>query len=117
MELQDILSVAIGTLIVVVVSHFAVFWVVRTLYPPQNQTVFVNAPMPPPVVTPTPPPPPPEMPPVFTPPTQVEQTGNVTLPTYNPNVLPDLPPEQRKGPPPPEETSKRGKPGLGTPLA
>jgi hypothetical protein len=35
MDLRDILSIAIASVIVLVVAHIAVFWVVRTLYPPQ----------------------------------------------------------------------------------
>ena len=99
MELQEILSVAIGTLIVVVISHFAVFWVVRTLYPPQN--VYVN---PPPLA----PLPPQEV--VFTPPVKVD---HVVLPTYETPVSAQAPPEERKGPPPPEDTSIRGNSGMG----
>ena len=34
MELKDILAISIATLIILVVTHFAVYWVVRTLYPP-----------------------------------------------------------------------------------
>ena len=34
MDFKDILSIAIASLIVLVVAHFAVFWVVKTLYPP-----------------------------------------------------------------------------------
>ncbi len=34
MELKDILVVSLATLIILVVTHFAVYWVVRTLYPP-----------------------------------------------------------------------------------
>ncbi len=103
MELQEILSVAIGTLVVIVIAHFAVFWVVRTLYPPpvvympqpqQPQQVFT----PPPVIP------------------QAEPQQNVTLPTYAPPVSVEAPREEgeRRGPPPPEDTSIRGKPGLGT---
>ena len=99
MELQEILSIAIGTLIVVVLSHFAVFWVVRTLYPPQNQTVFVSAPPPP----------------VFTPPAVTEQ--HVTLPTYETAVPAEAPREERKGPPPAENTSIRREPGVDVPNA
>jgi len=46
MDLTEILTVALATLIVLVVCHFAVFWVVRTLYPPPPTPVFVPAPAP-----------------------------------------------------------------------
>lgn len=99
MELQEILSVAIGTLIVTVIAHFAVFWVVRTLYPPAMS-------MPQPVV--------------FTPPAVVQQqeaVQNVTLPSYEIPVPVEAPREEgeRKGPPPPEDTSIRGKSGVDAP--
>jgi hypothetical protein len=68
MDLKDILSVAIATLIVLVVAHVAVFWVVRTLYPPHPQ------------------PEPPVQPQVFTPPPVVEQVQHVDIPTFAPNV-------------------------------
>ena len=102
MELQEILSVSIGTLVVIVIAHFAVFWVVRTLYPPQvmmvqqapQQQVFTPAPVLP----------------------QAEpQIQNVTIPTYAPPV-PVAPPREegeRRGPPPAESTSIRGESGVG----
>lgn len=98
MELQEILSVSIGTLVVIVIAHFAVFWVVRTLYPPQ--VVMVQQPQP--VFTPAP---------VIQ---QAEPQQNVTLPTYAPpvSVAPPREEGERRGPPPPEDTSIRGKPGL-----
>lgn len=70
MELTSILSVAISGLIMIVLTHFAVFWVVRTLYPPAPNVVYVpqNVIVPPqPVLT--------------QPPTQ-EQTQVVNVPTY-----------------------------------
>ena len=100
MELQEILSVSIGTLVVIVVAHFAVFWVVRTLYPPQ--VVMVQAPAQQQVFTPAP---------VIQ---QAEPIQNVTIPTYAPPVPVEAPREEgeRRGPPPPEDTSIRGKPGM-----
>lgn len=104
MELQEILSISIGTLVVIVIAHFAVFWVVRTLYPPQ--VVMVQAPAQPQQV--------------FTPaPVTVQQADpiqNVTIPTYAPPVPVEAPREEgeRRGPPPPEDTSIRGKPGVAT---
>lgn len=102
MELQEILSVSIGTLIVVVISHFAVFWVVRTLYPPAPAPVAVA--MPPPIMSA------PVEVPVFTPPPVVEQ--HVTLPTYETPLPTETAPPERKGPPAPEDTSIRRKPGV-----
>ena len=94
MELQEIVSVALGTLIVIVIAHFAVFWVVRTLYPP-----FPQAPQ------------------VFTPAPLVEQQTpiqHVTVPTYATPMPMEAPREEgeRKGPPPPEDTSIRRDSGL-----
>ena len=103
MELQEIVSVALGTLIVIIIAHFSVFWVVRTLYPPL-------LPQPQQVVQPMPPQPQPD---VFTTPVDVLQQ-DVTVPTYAPPVPVEAPREEgeRKGPPPPEDTSIRGKPGV-----
>jgi hypothetical protein len=99
MELQEILSVSIGTLVVIVLAHFAVFWVVRTLYPPQVVMVQQPAQQ---IFTPAP-----EI-------IQAEAVQNVTLPTYAPPVPVEAPREEgeRRGPPPPEDTSIRGKPGV-----
>ena len=101
MELQDILSVSIGTLLVIVIAHFAVFWVVRTLYPPQ--VVMVQQQQPQQVFTPAP----------ILP--QAEAVQDVTLPTYAPPVPVEAPREEgeRRGPPPPEDTSIRGESRVG----
>lgn len=99
MELQEILSVAIGTLVVIVIAHFAVFWVVRTLYPPP--VVYMQQPQP--------------QQQVFTQPAVIQEpVQNVTIPTYAPPVPVEAPREEgeRRGPPPPEDTSIRGKPGV-----
>lgn len=91
MELQEILSISIGTLVVVVIAHFAVFWVVRTLYPP---IAPIPAPIPvAPVVTA----------PAFIEPAVIEQ--HVTLPTYEKSGAVEATREERRGPPPPEDTS------------
>ena len=107
MELQQIVSVAIGTLITVVAAHLAVYWVVKTLYPPPPQVVVVPSPV---VAAP---------PPVFTPPPVIEQ--HVELPTYETRGAVAAPNQERKGPPPPidprEEPPIRREPGLGTPNA
>jgi hypothetical protein len=71
MDLRDILSIAIASIIVLVVAHVAAFWVVRTLYPPApprvEPQVFVAPPAAPP--------------PVFTQP-PVEEQQVVNVPTY-----------------------------------
>lgn len=103
MDVQQILSVAIGTLVTVVVAHLAVYWVVKTLYPPPPQVVMVPAPVAAPPA------------PVFTPPPVTEQ--HVDLPTYETRGAVAAPSPERKGPPPPEDTSIRGKPGVDTPNA
>lgn len=95
MDLQEILTVALSTLIVVVLSHIAVFWVVRTMYPPSVPVVQIPQPQP-----------------VFTPPPVLEQ--HVTLPTYEAPVPTQAPSEKREGPPPAESTSIRRDTGLGT---
>lgn len=105
MELQEILSVALGTLIVIVIAHFAVFWVVRTMYPPPPSVVYMPAPT---AVAPTLSSTPIE---TFTSPALPEQQ-NVSVPTYAPPVPVEAPREERKGPPPPEDTSIRRKPGM-----
>jgi len=97
MDLQEILSVALGTLVVVVVAHVAVFWVVRTLYPPTQVQVQPQ--------------------PVFTPPPiqlQPEPEQHVSVPTYAPPVPVEAPRQEgeRKGPPPAESTSIRGESGV-----
>ncbi len=105
MELQDVLTMAIGTLVVVVLSHFAVYWVVKTLYPPPPKVIQVPVPVAAPVAVAAPPPQE-----VYSPPAVVEQ--HVELPTYAPPVPVEAPREERKGPPPPEDTSIRRKPGV-----
>ncbi len=93
MDLQEILSVALGTLIVVVIAHIAVFWVVRTLYPPtQVRPVFT----PPPVIV------------------QPEPEQHVSVPTFTPPLPVEAPLQEgeRKGPPPAESTSIRGESGV-----
>jgi hypothetical protein len=72
MDLRDILSIAIASIIVLVVAHVAAFWVVRTLYPPVapprvESQVFVAPPPAPPLVFTQPP---------------VEEQQAVNVPTY-----------------------------------
>ena len=105
MELTDILTVSVATLIVVVLSHLAVFYVVKTLYPP--------APVAPPVYVPMAPP----APPVYTPP--AEDVQHVSIATHI-QRMPAVPPREedvRRGPPPPEATSIHGNSGVDTPNA
>ena len=102
MDLQEVLTVSVSALVTVVLAHLAVFWVVRTLYPPPPKVIQVPVPMPmAPVVAP---------PQTYTPPAVVEQ--HVQLPTYPPTAPVEAPSEARKGPPPPEDTSIRRKPGV-----
>lgn len=68
MELTSILSIAISSLIMVVLTHFAVFWVVRSLYPPAPQVVYYPQNV---IVPPQP---------VLTQPEQTQQ--QVDVPTY-----------------------------------
>lgn len=106
MDLKDILSVAIASLIVIVVSHIGAFWVIRTLYPPVIQQQ--------PIILPTPPPPPV----VLTEPPSIEQQ-NVTLPTYETPVFPKpiSKEELRSGLPPGEATAIQRETGVVTPNA
>ncbi len=114
MELQEILSVALGTLIVIVIAHFAVFWVVRTMYPPPASVVYMPAPTAAPAIpaqlssTPIE---------TFTSAALPEQQ-NVSIPTYATPVPVEAPREEKRaGPPPPEDTSIRGSPGVAAPNA
>lgn len=81
MELKDILVVSLATLIVLVVTHFAVYWVVRTLYPPAPVPA---APIP--VSVPKP---------IFAEPTvPVTEQQNVSIPTYEAPVSMEAPREE-----------------------
>lgn len=107
MELQEVLTLALGTLVTVVLAHFAVYWVVKTLYPKAPVPVAaapveVAVPVSAPVVLP------PQQ--VYSPPAGIEQ--HVELPTYATPVSVEAPREERKGPPPPEDTSIRRKSGV-----
>jgi hypothetical protein len=93
MELKDILTTAIASIIVLVIAHLVVFWVVRTLYPP--------------------PPPPAPFQQTFTQPTVTyqEPQQHVTIPTHEadiPTQAPRQEEQERRGPPPPEATSIHG---------
>lgn len=104
MDLQEVLTVSVSALVTVVLAHLAVFWVVRTLYPPPPKVIQVPVPMPMPA------PAPPAQ--TYTPPAVPEQQQHVQLPTYSPSSPVEAPREERKGPPPPEDTSIRRKPGM-----
>ena len=96
MELTDILTISVTALIMIVLTHIAVFWVVRTLYPPPPVPVRVAEP----VKTVT-----------FTEPPVVEQ--HVDLPTYEtplPSKAPGQEGERKPGPPPPESTAIQREP-------
>lgn len=103
MDLKDIISIAIASLIVIVVSHIGAFWVIRTLYPP---------------IVPQQPSPPPRPPVVLTEPPSIEQQ-NVTLPTYETPVFPKpiSKEELRSGLPPGEATAIQRETGVVTPNA
>ena len=117
MNVTEIVSVAVATLIVLVLAHLAVYWVVKTLYPPPAQAAVVQAavPVPAPVFSPVDDPPKAV---TFTePPSTLQQ--NVTLPTYEAPV-PDAAPREtgeRRGPPPAESTSIRRDTGVAAPNA
>jgi len=103
MDFQTILSVALASLVVFVLAHFAVFWVVKTMYPPkaeEHHVTFVE---------------PPKQ--VFTEPPETIQ--HVSVPTYEAPVPSETPDKEgeRRGPPPPESTSIRGDSGVALPNA
>ena len=105
MGLSDILAIALASLVTLVAAHIAVFWVVRSLYPPQ-------VPVAPPVVVPV------VVPQTLTQAPLIEQQ-NVTLPTYE-TALPvaaAVQEEPRRGPPPAVSTSIKREPGVDTPNA
>lgn len=89
MDLTEILTVALATLIVLVISHFAVFWVVRTLYPPPPTPVYVPVPVAQAPVMPEQ---------TFVHPSS-EQQQNVTLPTYEEAPRMEINNAQRDPPP------------------
>jgi hypothetical protein len=95
-----VLTMSVSTLIVVVLAHFAVYWVVKTLYPPAPKVIQVPVPMAMPAAPV----------PAFTPPPVLEQ--HVELPTYATPGAVEAPREERKGPPPAESTSIRGGSGV-----
>lgn len=99
MEFSEILSFALASLIVLVIAHFAVYWVVRTLYPPTPPVAIPVMTAPVPAVS-------------FTEPPVTEQQ-HVIVPTYEAPVSAQTPSQEstRRGLPPPESTSIHGNPG------
>ncbi len=98
---MELLTIALNSLIVLVIVHIAAYWVVKTLYPPTHSVVPV------PVAVPI------KAQPVFTEPPSIEQQ-NVVVPTYETPVPVEAPRQEgeRRGPPPPESTSIHGNPGV-----
>ena len=95
MELKDVLTISISAILVLVIAHLAVFFVVKTMYPPKPVEYIPPAPTP--VVTYTQP--------------VIEQQQNVVIPTYEAPLSMEAPSEKgptRQGPPPAESTSIRG---------
>ena len=99
MNVTDIVTTAVATLIVLVMAHLAVYWVVKTLYPPVPAAVEPE-PMAPRVTFAEPPK---EVP-------VQEDVQRVVLPTYEAPAPAEAPRESgdRRGPPPAESTSIRG---------
>ena len=102
MDVQTILSVAVASLVIFVIAHFAVFWVVKTMYPPKASEPHVTFAEP--LVA--------EPPQVLTAPSVDIQ--HVTVPTNEAPVPAKTANEEgeRRGPPPPESTSIRREPGM-----
>jgi hypothetical protein len=83
MDLQNILSIAFATLLILVAAHFCVYYVIRTLYPPA--VPMVPAPTPAPVPAPV-------SKTNFEPPREVQvQEQHVNIPTYETPVSLDPP--------------------------
>ena len=96
MNVTEIVATAVATLIVLVLAHLAVYWVVKTLYPPPAQVQVQPAE----VKTVT----------FVEPPKEEQDVQRVVLPTYEAPVPTEAPREtgERRGPPPAESTSIRG---------
>jgi hypothetical protein len=102
MDIANILTIAVSTLVVLVLTHVAVYYVVRTLYPPkpeiqsQPQQVFIQ---PAPIQI------------------QQETVSDVVIPTYEAHIPVEAPPkeEPRRGPPPPVATSIKRESGVDSP--
>jgi hypothetical protein len=114
MNATEIVTTAVSTLVVLVLAHVAVYWVVKTLYPP-TPVVAVREPEPIPAPASAPAPTPTVT--FAEPPPSVQQ--NVTLPTYETTVPAEAPREggERRGPPPAERTSIRRDTGVAAPDA
>ena len=79
MDVWNILSTGVGYIVLLGVIHIAVFYVVRTLYPPMPKPVVRFDPVPQvaPVIDP----------PVLSQPT-IQEKQTVNVPTYDPNIPP-----------------------------
>jgi hypothetical protein len=88
MDFSNILSLAISSLILLVIIHLTVFYVVRTMYPPTRKVTFAPAP------APAPAPQAPPVVPVFTEAPNTEKQ-NAVIPTYEANV--PLDPSREEG--------------------
>jgi len=92
MDFSNILSVALSSLILLVIIHLTVFYVVRTMYPPTRKVTFAPAPAPAPQVPSVPASVPPVVP-AFTEAPNTEKQ-NAVIPTYEANVSLDPPREE-----------------------
>ena len=103
MNVTDIVTTAVATLIVMVLAHLAVYWVVKTLYPPLPVAPQLE-PVAPRVTFAEPPK---EVP-------DTEDVQRVVLPTYEAPAPAEAAREtgERRGPPPAESTSIRRDPGV-----
>jgi hypothetical protein len=83
MIIQDILYVALATIVVMAVLQIATFMVTRMLYPPEPKVIYRDVPTP--VYQQAPPPPPPPLfPPVKNEPALTQPPAEVQLPEYEP---------------------------------
>jgi hypothetical protein len=80
MIIQDILYVALATIVVMAVLQIATFMVTRMLYPPEPKVIYRDVPTP--VYQQAPPPPPP--PPVKNEPALTQPPTEIQLPEYEP---------------------------------
>ncbi len=89
MVIQDILYVALATIVVMAVLQVVTFMVTRMLYPPEPRVVYRDVPMAPQYIPQPPPPPPPVHEQPLFPPTQngpalTQPKQEIQLPEYEP---------------------------------
>jgi len=84
MVIQDILYVALSTILVMVVLQLATFMVTRMLYPPEPKIVYRDIPVVKPQQQYIPPPQVPQAPPAQQPVVLTQTTQEVQLPEYEP---------------------------------